>query len=267
MTFHFPEKLPRILSLFLWATGICAMGMYSACKKTPKADPHESVFVNQHNESIFVRVYDNWEAYVQSGAPVWETQLGPLGKIHVSADDLPSSKTYYIDWFSADYTLHNWYNSQGLFPRIHPEPGANSFDLSRELKGSARQTFLNGSGNHSRWKAVDKLLYSSSLGFASYWDTATAIDKHRFVEVHKDFTARYRFLNPQGVEDSLVMDIVVQTHAVPMLEFIGEAGQNLGSLVGGRLPSGTGPDYYSASTDSVLALFPDSEFYYLMVKY
>lgn len=260
-------KWSSVTQSLVLAACVGILSLISACRKTPKADPHESVFVNQHNESIFVRVYDGLENYVNSGEPVWETQLGPLDKVHVSPEDLPTGKTYYIDWFSEDYTLHNWYNSQDLYPQIRPEPGANSFDISRDLKGAARLTFLNGSGKTTRWKAVDKLLFSSTHGFVSYWDTATVQDRHRFVDVSKDFKAQYRYREDTGGEKTKLMDIIVHPNAVPLLEFVGDGGEMLGSMIGGRLPSGTGPDYYSASTDSVLALFSDSEFYYLMVKY
>ncbi len=255
----------RLKALVIMAfTGI--LGITAGCKKTEAPDPHESVFVNQNEVPIHLRVYGSFEDYVHAGPPVWETRMEPLGKVQVPAASLPTGKTYYIDWFSEDYSIHNWFNSQGLFPTIHPNPTENFYDLSRNLRGPARLTFLHGSGNASRWRAVDKLLFSSSLGFVSYWDSATVMDKNRIVDVRKDFTATYRFVNDQLKPDSLNLNIIVYRSETAYIEFQNEVGENMGSMIGGRLPSGQAPDYTVHSTDSLLALFPDSEFYYLMVR-
>lgn len=240
-----------------------------ACKK--KADDNTDVtFVNRIDKALTLDFYTTAADYAGN------TNLA--NRIVIDAGEtkrLPGSTfakgiTYHMDWYSEDYYYNNWYNDDypvtGQRVRIKPETGDNTYYLDPGLKGTGRNAFLKGAGTETTWISIGAFLYSNTFGYTNEWNTLTPEERYRRITIRKGFDAEYVHKKADGsfVTDNLAF--MVQQTEVPYIEFKDAAGQAAGNMTGGKLPTGAAPDYKSNSTDTVMALFPDNEYLFMMVR-
>ncbi|MCB0697764.1 MAG: hypothetical protein KDC07_10390, partial [Chitinophagaceae bacterium] len=133
-------------------------------------------------------------------------------------------------------------------------------------KGNGRKAFLKGSGTQTSWIAVGAYLYSSSIGYSNQWDVITVNERYRRITVKKDFTAEYTRKDADGNIQTSNLLFLVQQSEVPYIEFQNADGSIGGNMTGGKLPVSTVTDYSSNATDTVMALFPDNEYIFMMVR-
>lgn len=243
--------------------------LVSACKKKEK-DNTDVTFVNRIDKTITLDLYPSAQDYAGNTNMTERIILLPGENKVIPGSTFSKGKTYYMDWYSEDFYYNNWYNDDypvtGLRVRIKPEPGNNTYYIDPSLRGNGRNAFLKGPGNSSDWISIGAFLYSSSFGYTNEWNTLTQNERYRRISISKGFTAEYQRRNAAGDIITENLSFMVQQTEVPYLEFKDAAGQGAGNMTGGKLPTGTAPDYKSNATDTLMALFPDNEYIFMMVR-
>lgn len=238
------------------------------CKK--KRDKKAVTIVNRLDMEITFDLYGSAEDYAGNSNLLQRIVIGAKENKVIPGDNFEEGATYYMDWYSADYYYNNWYNDN--FPvtsdrrvRIKPEEGDNTYYLEPGYKGNGRNAFLRGSGTQSSWIAVGAYLYTPTAGYSDQWSNITPNERYRQVVINKNFMAEYTYRNNIGALVKDNMEFMVQQADVAYIEFK-PANGGTGSMVGGKLPVATPPDYKSNAIDTVMALFPDNEYYFMMVR-
>jgi hypothetical protein len=88
----------------------------------------------------------------------------------------------------------------------------------------------------------------------------------RSIAVRKNFTATHDYKDEFGTAHTEELNFKVHETQEAYIEFLDKDRKVLGSMISGRLPGGTPPDYTSESADTVMALLPHSEYTYIMVR-
>jgi len=91
-------------------------------------------------------------------------------------------------------------------------------------------------------------------------------ERYRSVTIKKDFKAEHIRKNAAGTIITENFEFMVQQTEVPYIEFKTSDGQVAGNMTGGKLPVAAPPDYKSNSVDTIMALFPDNELIFMMVR-
>jgi hypothetical protein len=118
-------------------------------------------------------------------------QIAPDATIAVPLEALT---TIWVDWYNADYTIHNWVT--GVYPgwsapNAYPRPKIDiaAADDRYYLSSAARDTFrsvlLDGGGLSSTWKATIDNAPASMNG-------------SHVLKLRKDFLGEYTFTNTSG---------------------------------------------------------------------
>jgi len=248
---------------------IALVCLATACKKEAK-DNTNVTFGNRTDRTITLDLYAGAADYAGNTNMVERIVISPGENKIVPGTTFAKGVTYHMDWYSEDYYYNNWYNDDypvtGQRVRIKPEPGNNTYYLDPGLKGTGRNAFLKGAGTETTWISIGAFLYSNTFGYTNEWNTLTPEERYRRITIRKGFDAEYVHKKADGsfVTDNLAF--MVQQTEVPYIEFKDAAGQAAGNMTGGKLPTGTAPDYKSNSTDTVMALFPDNEYLFMMVR-
>lgn len=250
---------------------LAALLSLQACKKK-QFERDKITIVNQLGVGAMVDIYSSEEDYANATKPIASKYIPADDVYEIDGNTFTAGSTYYMDWYSDDYFYNNWYNDD--FPisgkqrvRISPSAtGARVYYMEQTLKGFNRSAFLKGTNTKTNWIAVDAYLYSNSTGYLSQWNNLTQAERFRTITVKKDFTADYnhRAANGDAITESL--EFIVHESNVPYIEFMSAQGLNTGSMTGGELPTASPPEYKSSSLDTVMALFPDKDVYFMMVR-
>ncbi|RYD55800.1 MAG: hypothetical protein EOP56_14650 [Sphingobacteriales bacterium] len=249
------------------------MLLLSACGKDG-ADDTEVTFVNRIGEPVTLNVYGSIDDY-KNNSNVYLTQtIAASDKIIVGEGKLKPGQTYFMDWYTENYTINNWFNerfndanAERDYAQIKPTPGNSTYFTDPLYKGLARGVYLENTKSQTEWNAVDYYAESAALGFESKWSTLPEYKKYKKIIVRKDFIAEYEYKDSLGSIQKALLPFKVHHADDAYIEFFDDiTGRSLGQMTSGRLPSGTRPDYRSLSRDSVLALLPDLDFKFLMVK-
>ena len=255
----------RPLTLLL----IMLSAIVTGCKKDPK-DNSTVTIVNRIDRAITLDLYANAEDYATNSNLVDRIVVPANGNASLPGSTFISGNTYYMDWYSEDYYYNNWYNDD--YPvtvervRITPKAGANTYYLEPGYKGNARNAFLKGANTETTWIAIGAYLYSSTFGYSDKWNVIDMNERFRQVKVKKGFTAEYMRRDNDGHLVTENIPFMVQQSEVPYIEFKTGSGQAAGNMTGGKHPYATPPDYESNSIDTIMALFPDNEYIFLMVR-
>ena len=253
----------------IFALSIAAL-LAGACKKTPP-DPNTVTIVNRISEDVVLDIYADMNGYAtNSGTKVFSQTVGALSRVDIPPSVLQPGVTYYMDWHNANYSKNNWFNdafktTEPYFVAITPVKGDNAYDLAANLGGMARTTFLNDTGITTHWVAVGAYLFSNNTGYVSFWDSLSTDEQYHEVTVNKNFTAVLKYRDNTG-------GTITQTHAFNVLRSqeayieLMHSDTTVATMLGGRLPGGQAPDYKSASTDTVMAVMPNSVYTFMMVK-
>ncbi len=254
--------------LNLSAVALLAVLSLAGCKKD-KAEEQITI-VNRATEELTFDVYSSMAAYASGQSPVLRKVLPPSDKLLLPLSTLTAGNTYYIDWYNEDNTLNNWFND--AYPNtittvaFTPNAGSNTYYTSGDTRSGAKNVFLNGNGTSTGWIAIDAFQYSNSTGFVSVWAQVPDSERFHTVLVSKDFTVAHEFKTASGGFNAQSM--VCKVHNAPQgyIELFDKNGINLGYMITGRSPYSTAPDYATTSTDTLLAMLPNSELQFLMVK-
>lgn len=248
---------------------ILAVLFVTGCKKEEK-DNSDVTIVNRIDRPITLDLYASAADYAGNSNLQERIVIEPNENKILPGSTFAKSTTYYMDWYSEDYYNNNWYNDDypvtGNRVRIQPEPGNNTYYLDPGLKGQGRNAFLKGSGTETTWISIGAFLYSGSFGYTNEWNTLTPNERYRTITIKKGFNAEYLHKDASGTLVTENLAFMVQQTEVPYIEFKNAAGQAAGNMTGGKLPTGTAPDYKSNSTDTLMALFPDNEYLFMMVR-
>lgn len=250
---------------------LVALLSLQACKKK-KFEREKITIVNQLGVGAMVEIYSNEADYANATNPIASKYIPADEVYEIDGGTFTEGNTYYMDWYSDDYYYSNWYNDD--FPisgkqrvRISPSAsGARVYYMEQNQKGFNRSAFLKGNSNKTNWIAVDAYLYSASTGYLSQWSNLTQAERYRTITINKDFTANYNRRGANGNPIAKDLEFIVHEANVPYIEFISMQGLTAGSMTGGELPTAPPPDYKSSSLDTVMALFPDNDVYFMMVR-
>lgn len=255
--------LPIALLIVLCMTGI------QGCKK--KSDDSFTVtIVNRLDKDVTLDMYGNAEDYASNSNPLGRHIIKGNGTLMLPGNDFKTGATYYMDWYTEDYYYNNWFNDD--YPitesrvRIAPKAGNSTYYLEPGYKGNNRISFLKGAGTETGWIAVGAYLYTGSTGYSNQWDVISTNERYRQITVKKNFTANYTHKDADGKLITDDLTFLVQTSEVPYIEFQTKDGGIGGNMTGGKLPVSTADGYASNSVDTVMALFPDNEFIFMMVR-
>lgn len=241
----------------------------SACKKEAK-DNSEVTFSNRTDRTITLDIYPSESDYANYTNMTERVILSPGENKMIPGATFSQGTTYHMDWYSEDFYYNNWYNDNypvtGTRVRIKPEPGNNTYYLDPGLKGNGRNAFLKGSGTETTWISIGAFLFSNTFGYTNEWNTLTPNERYRQITIKKGFDAEYIHKNAGGTLVTDNLSFMVQQTEVPYIEFKNAAGEAAGNMTGGKLPTGNAPDYKSNSIDTVMALFPDNEYLFMMVR-
>lgn len=237
------------------------------CKKEEK-DLSEITLTNNLSEKVTMDVYASFEDYAGNKSPLMRKTLEAGGNTVLPGGTLNDGTTYYMDWYTDDYFYNNWFNDK--YPvgkariEFKPQPGSNTYYFSHDNSGKARSVFLR-TGTSSRWTAINAYTNSATDGYVAVWQSISPDERYRDITVKKDFTVNYTYKNSAGTTTDDLAFMVHNTKDA-YIELMNSYGESAGSLIGGELPAPDGGVYKTETSDTVLALFPDSEYYYLMVR-
>lgn len=238
------------------------------CKK--KDDNTDVTFVNRTGEDITLDIYSSFDDYALNANLHSRKVVKANENLIMPGNSFSSGRTYYMDWYSENYYRNNWlndnYSNGNNRVAFLPESGNNTYYFEDSYQGKSRTAFLSNNKSATSWIAVGAYLYHSSTGYSNQWPGLNDNERFRKITVNKNFTANYQFKDNSGAEQSQTISFLVQQSVVPYIEFKAEDGRILGNMTGGKLPTASPPDYESTSTDTVTALFPNSDYIFLMVK-
>ena len=248
---------------------IAAILLLGSCKKKDEVTT-DVTFTNRIAKDVVLTIYPSFDDYSNGTNPTLRRVVPASDKTILPASTFSPGKTYYMDWHTDNFYTNNWFND--LFPQpgtqiaIRPVAGNNTYYFDPAFAGSSRTTFLANDDKMSKWYAVDAYLYSVSTGYLSQWNTLTDFQKYRQVTVHKNFTADYTYKTSVGSITTDVLNFKVHPSADAFIEFMKTADSSTGSMMSGKLPTGIPPDYKSSAKDTIMALLPNSDYYFIMVR-
>jgi hypothetical protein len=182
-------------------------------------------------------------------------------------EELPANKTYFADWYDDKHFYNNWFNDaskpERAFVSFSTIPGSNTFFIEPDTKGNAKEIFLDKTGTRTSWKAVDAFMGSSQTSYVSVWNDLTENERIHDISVRKDFTALYSYMDASGTPVSKTYEFKVHNAEVAYIELLNSESSYLQA---GFLPVSTKPGYVSSSIDSIMALLPTSDYYFMLVK-
>ncbi len=247
---------------------LCATVFISCKKKT--TDNTDVTIVNRIDKSVTVSIYPTMDDYNNATNVVVRKVIPANSNEIISANTLAAGKTYYMDWHTDNYYQTNWFNDKypqsGAQVAITPVPGNNTYYTEPSFAGNARTIYLAKSGTSSKWHAVNAYMYSLSTGYVSFWSSLSANERFQEVTIHKNFIADYNHKNASGTTVTDYIPFKVMRTEDAYIEFKASGDSSLGQMVSGMLPTAAAPSYKSNSKDTVLALLPNSDYYFMMVR-
>jgi hypothetical protein len=252
--------LSIISTILLLATG---------CRKDGK-DLSEVTFTNQIGETVVLDIYPTLGDYSNNTNPIVKMVVPAYSNLVLKGSTFKPGQNYYMDWYSPNHYYSNWYNDKYKndisYVTIEPTNGNNTYYMTPTFLGTKQAVFLDTFETKTNWKAVDVYQYSAATGYVSVWNLTSLNDQYKEITINKNFTASYTYKDEYGHLKNEMLDFKVHESKDAYIEFMDATNNSLGSMLAGRIPTGTPPEYRSESVDTVLALLPHSEIYYLMVK-
>ncbi|MBL7682341.1 MAG: hypothetical protein JNK00_03185 [Flavipsychrobacter sp.] len=243
--------------------------LLGSCRK--KGDGNTEVtFNNRLNKDVVLTVYPTMDDYANVTNPVLRTVIRAGEIAQYPGSTFAAGKTYYMDWHSDNFYQSNWFNDnypqEGAQVAIKPVTGNNSYYTEPALTGNSRIVYLSNNGTFSKWRAINAYMFSTNTGYVSFWSSLTDAQKIREVTVRKNFIAEYTYRNAAGTLTTDNLPFKVMRSEEAFIQFMGQNDSLLGSMISGKLPTAPPPTYNSNTKDTVLALFPNSDYYFMMVR-
>lgn len=116
-------------------------------------------FINTLKKEVNIDFYSSKDDYNNAGNAIKSLKL-PQGEM--MSVELEALDTFWIDWYSADFSLNNWgieYGSNTYFYGAYPPPELrvaaqdDKISISSKSTDISRSVLLNGSGLSSSWRA------------------------------------------------------------------------------------------------------------------
>lgn len=239
------------------------------CKKKT-TDNTDITIVNRVDKSVTVSIYPTMDDYNNATNVVVRKVIAASSNEVIPGNTLVAGKTYYMDWHTDNYYQTNWFNDKypqsGAQVAITPVPGNNTYYTEPSFSGNARTIFLAKSATSTKWHAVNAYMYSQSTGYVSFWNNLSANERTHEITIHKNFIADYSHKNSSGASVTDYLPFKVMRTDDAFIEFRASGDSSLGQMVSGTLPTGMPPSYKSNSKDTVMALLPNSDYYFMMVR-
>ncbi len=247
---------------------LCAAAIAS-CKKSTN-DNTDVTIVNRVDKSVTVSIYPTMDDYNNATNAVVRKVVGANANEVISGNMFTPGKTYYMDWHTDSYYQTNWFNDKypqsGAQVAITPVAGNNTYYTEPSFTGNARTVYLSKSASSTKWHAVNAYMYSQSTGYVSFWSNLSVNERYHEVTIHKNFIADYNHKNSSGTTLTDYLPFKVMRTDEAFIEFKASGDSSLGQMVSGTLPTAPPPSYRSNSKDTVMALLPNSDYYFMMVK-
>ncbi|HLO71643.1 MAG TPA: hypothetical protein VK167_12275 [Flavipsychrobacter sp.] len=247
---------------------LCAAVLISCKKKT--TDNTDITIVNRIDKSVTVSIYPTMDDYNNATNVVVRKVVGASSNEIIPGNTLTAGKTYYMDWHTDNYYQTNWFNDKypqsGSQVAITPVPGNNTYYTEPSFTGNARTVYLAKNGTSSKWLAVNAYMFSSRTGYVSFWSNLSANERYHEITIHKNFIADYSHKNSAGTTVTDYISFKVMRTEDAFIEFKASGDSSLGQMISGTLPTAAPPTYKSNSKDTVMALLPNSEYYFMMVR-
>lgn len=236
-------------------------------KRNADLPPYEFTFTNHTPRPVTVDVYTSREAYFAAVSPHLRQLVSPNQSVIIAGDVLQEGVTYYFDWYSDDYRYGNWLNDDfnktgSPYVTFTPTRDDSRYFMNATSVCEARRIFLKDGNQPTRWLAVDAFYFSSANGYNSVWAQLTPAERHHDVTINRRFEA---IMQPLAGPAETTLIIVHQLNQA-YIEFATPTGVTTGNMLSGKLPTAPPPDYSSTATDTVMAQFAGSNYYFMMVK-
>jgi len=252
---------------------LCFVLLALSCKKEKKTNNEITytnvLFSNTISEELNLRIYNSLQDYYNNANIIQKGVIPANGQLQMP--NMQVGKTYYLEWYSDDYTYSNWYNyyrktdSSTITPTLI---GNDTFtiNLQNTIHCFNRLLSLNDSGTSSTWKAIGGV----SNFVVDPWDSLTENERYRVLVLRKDFSATYYHKDGLGniIADSLIQYTYKNTpdsEGVLMLHNLSRpsiAGTDeIDYMPGYSLPIGSG----YMTKDTVFAIL-DSSVFFIMAR-
>lgn len=206
-----------------------------SCKKSPIQTAPETnfAFVNTLNESVNVVIYKTPNDY-NNNTNVLMQGVAAANGTYV-AEKLKVDTTYYVDWYTNDFSYNNWYNQSGsidsyLTTVFMPNISGGSMQLKQSYGPDlSRLVCLDGNGTQSTWMATGA--FQGSALDTNYWYTLPPNKQYINIVFKKNFSVLFSFKDGNGniIVDSLSLGGM--THGDSLQQFSANFQQN-GGLFG-----------------------------------
>lgn len=255
-------KYRSLAIVFLFS---CLLVTMYGCKK--ENDHTDVTFVNHINAPITLDIYGSKDDYNENKNRIMRKVLQYNEVLVMPNEELPANKTYYADWYDDNHFYNNWFNDatkpERAFVAFTTTPGKNTFYIEPDTKGNAKTVFLDKTATRTAWKAVDAFQGSAATTYVSVWNDLTENERVHEITVRKDFTALYSYMDSVSGPSTKTYEFKVHNADMGYIELL---NSNTSYLQAGFLPTSTKPGYVTTSTDSIMALLPTSDYYFMMVK-
>ena len=178
MKLHFPGKLLFFAVALFHLTGLVS------CRKPEIPTQSTYTFTNQTGSRITFDLYSDERDYYQNENRLQQYVIDAGASQNMVLD---VARTYWVDWYSADYRYNNWAN---IFSVADPAPKLQvaMVDDKRSIRATVpdtlRSVMLNGSGASSAWKGT-------------VTNSAPINGTHEFI-FSKDFSGKYTYTDMNG---------------------------------------------------------------------
>ena len=159
-----------------------------SCHKQEVKTESTYTFTNTTGQRIMFDLYGSKEDYSRNANRMHQYIIEPGTAQQIEFEAL---KTYWIDWYSADYSMNNWRSTYtNEFDRPSPATEItiaaedDHYSISSAIRDTSRSILMNGSGSSSTWQAT----ITNSFGLNGI---------HRFV-FKKDFSGEYTYTDTHG---------------------------------------------------------------------
>lgn len=180
------------LRKLIYLTGI--VSLVSSCKKEKNADTGIYIINNTVPRNVNVRIYPTLNDYNHNTNAILSTSIAANASTNVPMSNFDATKTYYIDYYTDDYSISNWLErnqNPALNYTILLHPKANAaFNIENPADNSSliRKAYLNGDGTETHWSTFEICKYD--IATARYVPVQ-GVDKQAQLVLRKDFTATF----------------------------------------------------------------------------
>ncbi|MGN6567523.1 MAG: hypothetical protein ACTHJ0_06210 [Flavipsychrobacter sp.] len=153
------------------------------------------IITNNLSTTVRVNIYKKVADY-NTNSNLFMTCHLPGGSAYkISFNNLDTTATYYVDWFSDDYSNTNWLTFASNPSTMTPRSNDTVFLIQPPPhNGAYRSVVLSGYSYQTKWKAYDAYDYS----YLNIWGAITANSQYRTLELNKDMTAVYTYKDAAG---------------------------------------------------------------------